>query len=77
LTGNLWLLATRQGLSVEDRADLIRMASKSPTGTPSGSGVSGFARVAYAGAGRFSDAMTVAQRALELLGKENRRTRTT
>ena len=72
LTGNLWLLATRQGLSAADRADLIRMAEQ--IGQPERRQDPAFLDslgVAYAGAGRFPEAIVVTRQALKLLGTAN------
>ncbi|MCX6993406.1 MAG: tetratricopeptide repeat protein [Kiritimatiellaeota bacterium] len=72
LTGDLWLLASRQGLSIADRADLISMAEQ--TGRPMHSRDPAFLDalgVAYAGAGRFPEAIAVTRQALALMGVEN------
>ncbi|MDD5677208.1 MAG: tetratricopeptide repeat protein [Kiritimatiellae bacterium] len=72
MTGNLWLLATRQGLSTADRADLIRMAEQ--VGLPEYGLDPAFLDslgVAYAGAGRFPEAVAITRQALLLMGAES------
>lgn len=72
LTHNLWVLATRRELGVTDRADLIRLAEQ--VGHPENSQDPAFLDslgVAYAGAGRFQEAIAVASQAQFLMGAEN------